>query len=311
VKRLAVLLLLALPVLASDWFLFTSFRKNGETGVFFALSPDGRKWTPLNGNQPWITPQHEGMLMRDPWLGQGPDGVWHLLWTWGWTRQQTGGTLKFGHASSKDLIHWTPQEPVSVLENEPSARNVWAPEAVWDSGKRQWIIFWATTIPVRFPDTEQTGDNGYNHRLYATTTRDWKIFSPAKLWFDPGFKSIDATLVRDGERWIMVFKDERKNPLMKRLRLAFSSSPEGPWRDVTEPLARDWVEGPSAIHIGGEWWIYFDHYAKPHFYGAVRTRNWKTFEDMTDQVSFPEDHRHGTVVRISEAMARGLERQRR
>src|SRR5205807_9449600 len=85
----------------ADRYLFTSFRRNGETGVFFALSDDGRKWRPLNGNQPWIKPVEPGMLMRDPWLGQGPDGVWHMLWTWGWSAKDMGGKLKIGYANSK------------------------------------------------------------------------------------------------------------------------------------------------------------------------------------------------------------------
>ena len=58
--------------------------------------------------------------------------------------------------------------------------------------------------------------------------------------------------------------------------------------------------------IGPEWWIYSDHYAQPRHYGAVRTTDWRTFEDVTAQVSFPADRRHGTVVRISEALARRL-----
>src|SRR5437867_4207647 len=98
----------------------------------------------------------------------------------------------------------------------------------------------------------------------------------------------------------------RSQPLQKRLRLAFTDSPAGPWRDVTEPFTRDWVEGRSVARIGGEWWIYFDHYARPQQYGALRTRDWKTLEDVSDQVSFPADHRHGTVVRISRAMHRLL-----
>src|SRR5512144_2202671 len=60
-------LLLALPLLAADQFLFTSFRRNGETGVFFATSADGRRWTPLKNDEPWLKPEHAGMLMRDPW----------------------------------------------------------------------------------------------------------------------------------------------------------------------------------------------------------------------------------------------------
>jgi hypothetical protein len=303
----AMLALLAAPGFCADQYLFTSFRLNGQTGVYFALSPDGRQWTPLNHNQPWITPAASGMLMRDPWLGQGPDGTWHMLWTWGWTAKETGGRLRIGYSSSKDLITWSPQRSLYVMDNDPTARNAWAPEAVWDGEHKEWTIFWASTIPGRFADTEGTGDAGYNHRIYAATTQDWQSFTPARLWFDPGFNCIDSTVARVGNRWIMVFKDERKTPQVKRLRLAFADSPRGPWKDVTEPFTTDWVEGPSAVRIGAEWWIYFDHYSKPQHYGAMRTTDWKTFEDVSARVNFPADHRHGTVVRISEAVARSLQ----
>jgi hypothetical protein len=295
------------PECAAQGWLFTSFRKNGETGVYFATSRDGRTWTPLREDRAWIMPEHEGMLMRDPFLAKGPDGTWHLLWTWGWTRKEGGGRLKIGHATSRDLVRWSRQEEIGVFESEPTARNVWAPEAAWDEARREWVIFWATTIPGRFADTEGTGDSGYNHRLYAMTTRDWKSFSAPRLWFDPGFNAIDATLARDGSRWVMVFKDERKNPLVKRLRLARGDSPAGPWREVSEPFTLDWVEGPSVARIGEEWWIYFDHYAKPHYYGAVKTKDWVSFEDVSRQVSFPADHRHGTVVALREEELRRLE----
>jgi hypothetical protein len=306
-RALAVLLLTASAAAAGDWYLFTSFRKNGETGVFFALSPDGRTYTALNDGKAWLAPEHQGMLMRDPWLGKGPDGTWHMVWTSGWTRKERNGALTIGHASSKDLRHWSAQQEIPVMQTEPQARNAWAPEAAWDAARQEWTIFWSTTIPGRFPDTEGTGDSGYNHRVYSMTTRDWKTFSPAKLWFDPGFNCIDATVVQDGRRWVMVFKDERKNPLQKKLRLAFADSPAGPWREVTEPFTRDWVEGPTVARVGTEWWIYFDHYTKPQGVGAVRTKDWKRFEDISAQLQFPADHRHGTVVRIPEKLAKQLQ----
>jgi hypothetical protein len=306
VFRLVAAVLLALPLLGADSYLFTSFRRNGETGVFLALSADGRKWTPLNNNRPWLKPELAGELMRDPWLGQGPDGTWHLLWTWGWTVKDTANKLQIGYASSRDLVHWSPQRGLEIMANEPTARNLWAPEAVYDAERKEWIIFWSSTIPGRYPESENS-DNGYNHRIYATTTKDFQTFTPARLWFDPGFNSIDATIVQDGKRWVMIFKDERPKPLMKCLRLAFADSPGGPWRNVSEPFTADWNEGPSAVQIGGEWWIYFDHYRAPLHYGAVRTADWKKFEDMSSEVSFPEGHKHGTVVRISETLARKLE----
>ena len=137
-----------------------------------------------------------------------------------------------------------------------------------------------------------------------------QTFTPARLWFDPGFNCIDSTVARDGKRWIMVFKDERKVPQVKKLRLAFADSPAGPWKNVSEPFTGDWVEGPSVAKIGGDWWIYFDHYSNPHHYGAMRTTDWKTFEDMTGQVSFPADHRHGTVVEIPESCRANLQEAR-
>src|SRR5260370_40082482 len=97
-----------------------------------------------------------------------------------------------------------------------------------------------------------------------------------------------------------------KTPSSETLAACVCQLPAGPWSDVTEPFSRDWVEGPFAIRMGPEWWIYFDHYARPQKYGAIRTRDWKIFEDVSDQVNFPDDHRHGTVVRISEATARKL-----
>lgn len=302
--RLLLALVCAPVVFAADWYLFTSFRKNGETGTYLALSQDGREWTPLNNNQPWIKPGQPGMLMRDPFLAQGKDGTWHLLWTWGWTRKETGGTLKIGHATSKDLIEWSAQEEIPILPKEPEARNAWAPEAAWDDKKGEWVIFWSTTIPGRFPTGETTGDSGYNHRVYAMTTKDWKSFSPPRVWFDPGFNCIDSTVVKDGNRYIMIFKDERRNPEKKNLRLAFADSPAGPWKDVTETFSDAWVEGPSAVKIGNDWLIYFDRY-RERKYDALRTSDWKKF--TPEKVSFPADHRHGTVVAISEAVAKKLQ----
>jgi len=93
------------------------------------------------------------------------------------------------------------------------------------------------------------------------------------------------------------------------MRLLINSA-NPPWRSVSEPFTGDWLEGPSIASIGGGWWIYFDHYSKPQRYGAMRTTDWKNFEDMTEQLSFPADHRHGTVVQIPETLARGLQEQR-
>ncbi len=78
-----VLLLAALLPLASamgeEFFLFTSFRGNGEDGLRLALSTNGYAWTALKGDRSFLKPQIGGKLMRDPSLAQGPDGVFRMV----------------------------------------------------------------------------------------------------------------------------------------------------------------------------------------------------------------------------------------
>jgi hypothetical protein len=95
---------------ADGYYVFTSFRGNGEDGLHLALSRDGYHWTALNHNQPLLRPEvGEHKLMRDPCLAQGPDGVFHMVWTTGWTADKK---KVIGHAHSKDLIHWSPQQAI-------------------------------------------------------------------------------------------------------------------------------------------------------------------------------------------------------
>jgi len=273
-------------------YLFSYFVGNGEDGLHLAWSRDGFHWEALNGGESYLQPQvGESKLMRDPCLLLGPDGVFQLVWTTSWQ----GKTL--GHASSKDLVHWSEQEAIPVMAAEPQARNCWAPEVVHDEAKQQYLLFWSSTIPGRFPDTEDTGDDGYNHRAYCTTTKDFQTFAPSRLFYDNGFNVIDATMLRAGDKYFLIVKDERKTPVRKNLRLAEGATPEGPFGPASEPFTPSWVEGPSAIQIGDDYVVYFDCYTQ-HRYGAVRSRDLEHWEDITALVDFPKDARHGTVLAV-------------
>lgn len=293
-KRIALLVFLALPLLAADdsAFLFTSFRKNGEDGLHLLWSTNAYVWASLNNDQPFLAPKVGGGLMRDPNIIQGPDGTFHLVWTTAWNKQGAG------YASSKDLVHWSEQKLIDVMKDEPKARNVWAPELFYDPVQRQFLLFWSTTIPGRFPATDPSGDDGYNHRLYFTTTRDFQTFTPTRLFHDPGFNCIDATLARDGGRCLMFFKDETRRPPAKNLRLAVSSSASGPYGQASPPITGNyWAEGPAVIKIGNMWHVYFDRYTE-HRYGLVTSTDLTRWSDESDKVRFPKDHRHGSVLRV-------------
>jgi hypothetical protein len=280
--------------------LFSYFKGNGEDGLHLAYSRDGLHWAALNGDRSLLPPEvGKHQLMRDPSILRSPDGLFHLVWTTSWVDHG------IGYAHSRDLIHWSEQRFIPVMAHEAEVMNCWAPELFYDAQEGQFLIFWASTVPGRFPETEaKPGDK--NHRMYYVTTRDFKFFSEARLFYEPGFNVIDAAVVRDGARYIMILKNETEKPPEKNLRVAFAEKATGPYGPASEPITGQyWAEGPSAIEIGGYWYVYFDKYIEKT-YGVVRTADWKRWEDLSERMTFPEGMRHGTVFRVNEDILKPL-----
>lgn len=276
-------------------YLFSYFRGNGEDGLHLAYSRDGLKFTALGNDKSFLAPTVGiSKLMRDPCIIQTPDGIFHMVWTAGWTERG------IGYSSSRDLLNWTEQKYFTVMEKEPSARNCWAPEIIYDKKKKQFLIIWSTTIPGRFPDTEKTGDSGYNHRIWSVTTKDFVTFSETRLFYDKGFNVIDATINKTGRKWFMLIKDETRNPPQKNIRITTAKSLYGPYSDPSEPVTgKYWAEGPSSIKINGMWHVYFDKYTENKM-GAVISKDLKKWEDISEKVSFPDGVRHGTIFETDE-----------
>lgn len=293
---------------AAPVYLFSSFRGNGEDGLHLAFSRDGFEWQALNGDRSFLRPEVGSKLMRDPCICRGPDGTFHMVWTSGWWDKG------IGLAHSKDLLHWSPQQRLGVMDHEPNALNCWAPEIVYDPQSEQYMIYWATTIPGRFPETENTGDvsrEGYvqNHRIYYTLTKDFQTFSKTALLYDGGFNAIDAVVVRDGSRWLMFVKDETRRPQPKKnIRLAVGEKMTGPYGPAGEPFTPDWVEGPTVLKIDDWWIVYYDEYTRRR-YGAVRSKDLQKWEIITEQLRFPPGTRHGTAFEAEAEILANLSKE--
>jgi PelA/Pel-15E family pectate lyase len=197
------------------------------------------------------------------------------------------------------LINWSEQKAIPVMAHEPTAMNCWAPEIFYDDQQKQYLIFWATTIPGRFPATESSGNNGLNHRIYYVTTKDFMTYSQARLFYDDGFNVIDSTIVKSGGQYVMILKDETQNPVRKNLRIAVSDKAAGPYGKASAPFTPDWVEGPTAIKVNHEWIVYFDLYRDKR-YGAVKSSDLKNWESVTEKLVMPAGARHGTVFTVSD-----------
>lgn len=274
-------------------FMFSYFKGNGEDGLHLAYSVDGYKWKALNNDSSLLRPMvGNDKLMRDPCIIRGGDGRFHMVWTVSWKERG------IGYAASADLLHWSQQQYLPVMEHEPAAQNAWAPEITYDPDEKTYAIYWATTIPGRFPATDSLGD--YNHRLYYTATNDFKTFRKTALLYDKGFNVIDATIFKRGPQYIMVLKDETLRPVpQKNLHLAFSQSLTGGFSSPTPAITGNyWAEGPTVVKVGPRYLVYFDKY-RDGKYGAVATTDFKNWEDVSDQISMPKGIRHGSIFKIS------------
>lgn len=282
-------------------YIFSYFVGQAD-GLHLAYSTDGLRWIPLANNESILTPTvGDDKLLRDPSICQGADGTFHMVWTTSWNDKI------IGHASSRDLVHWSEQQAIPVMTHEPECRNCWAPELYFDKTTRTFWIYWATTIPGRHSGPDVNPDGEYNHRIYCTTTKDFKTFTPTRLFFDPGFNCIDAAIIKDEQNrdLIMFVKNETREPAEKNIRVTRAKKmSKGFNPEVSKSIHGDfWAEGPTAFwHDDGRLFVYYDKYMENKFGASVSYDHGETFIEVPDQlISMPsEDMRHGTIFKITD-----------
>lgn len=286
-----------------EGYVFSYFVGRSHDGLHLAYSQDGHIWEAVNDGESVLKPSvGKDKLMRDPCIILGVDGKYHMVWTTSWTDKS------IGYASSEDLINWSEQRSIPVMEHEDSARNCWAPELIYDEKLEKYHIFWATTIPNR-----HSAVNGIeceaklNHRIYATSTKDFENFEPTRLFYNPDFSVIDATIMPYEDEFVMFIKNENPYPAEKNIRLLKSNDLAGPYTGkVSDPITGNyWAEGPTPFQLGEYTYVFFDKY-REHHYGAIRSRDLVIWEDVTDSISFPRGVRHGTVIKVPQSIIDGL-----
>ncbi|WP_168121803.1 LamG-like jellyroll fold domain-containing protein [Paenibacillus sp. HB172176] len=267
--------------------------------LHYAYSRDGRRWFELNENKPvWASTLGEGIL-RDPFIGQGPDGRWHLVYT----IRPMGPSI--GYAVSDDLVHWREERALPLMKDIPETVNSWAPEFSYDAESGEFLVYWASSI----------GADLSKSKHYAARTRDFMTFSDTQLFFDPGFQTIDASLAEHEGRYYMAVKDEshvynpdtRPRPPMNFL--AVSDQMEGPYARVPGFQTPDYTEGPEFLWIVAEkkWLLLYDYWAYGKF-GIIESRDMLNWSEELDEslIRFPYRARHATVFPIAENELRSL-----
>lgn len=287
-----------------EWFLMTSHREPSQSdGLHLAVSPDGLKWHVVNDDQSVLKPTI-GEVFRDPSIAKDQSGTYHLVWTIAWGCAQYKG---IGYASSADLIHWSDQRIIPVMENEAKAEFVWAPELFWDGKNETWMIHWSSSVTGKFPETLSLFNGRSNPRIYYTLTKDFQTFTPSRLLFNADCLAIDSYVFFGlDKQYYVFFKADRRQEPKRGILMAAAPRPEGPYTvDPNMITAPDegWAEGPCALQIGDKVRLY---YACSNYSSAYESTDMKHWTNIRRDIAPPGGYRHGTVIGISAVEANRL-----
>ncbi|MGX7674111.1 RICIN domain-containing protein [Plantactinospora sp. DSM 117369] len=295
---------------------------NGEQ-IYFGLSQgnDPVRWRQLNGGQPVLTSNVGTRGARDPFIIRSPQGdrfyqIATDLRIYGggnWDAAQRTGSKSIVVWESTDLVTWS--APRLVRVSPDTAGNTWAPEAYYDDSIGQYVVFWASKLYAA-TDPNHTGSS-YNRMMYATT-RDFRTFSPAQVWVDKGYSTIDSTLIKHNGTYYRYTKDERSSSqsacgkfiLAERSTTVLNRN----YSFVRECIGQGSLsqgEGPLVFKSNTEnrWYLYIDEYGGrgyiPFTTTDLATGQWS----MVSGYTMPGRPRHGTVLPLTQAEYDGLARR--
>ena len=279
------------PVLVMSYF------TERDEALHLAVSTDGgHSFKPVDDGNPVLRGTVGTGALRDPFLGHGPDGRIHLLATDGWSSP----SIVHAVAEDDELRSWSAQRLLPVMAGVPGAHNAWAPEFFLDRTTGRYHLIWSSVVDQAVPAEGRDWPNvGQDHRIWSCTTEDFSSFSAPAVFFDPGHSVIDATVVSDGDRFLMAYKDERgvndPSTSHKHIMTTAFTRPGGPYEAPRGPVGPSAVEGPSLFRRDGEWVMIFDHYLERR-YGAVRSGDGLTWAPA--EISLPPGIRHASVLTL-------------
>ena len=225
--------------------LMSSF-SNGDQRAFMLTSDDGgATFAQLPGSTPYADPD-SSVSVRDPSICQFA-GRYLLTHTRAPAADPLGASTTWGLAESTDLLTWT-QVAVIAPASPGGIATLWAPDLFVDGDTL--YCYWN----VRDTAT------GSNHQTYvqAATLVDITAWSTPSLISGLGTNVIDTTVVRDGDTYVAIFKNENTAQLFK----ATATSPLGPFTADASPLptgGTDRVEGPTLLRTpAGKWRLVYD-----------------------------------------------------
>jgi hypothetical protein len=307
---LGLALCLSAPALGSApaGYLFATFRGEGSPmteQVYFLLSENGQDWQALGDGEPTLLSELGERGVRDPFLLRSQDGSKaYVIATdlsihrnHDWRRAQEEASQSILIWESEDLVNWSEPRLVKVAPDDAGC--AWAPEAVWDADRGEYMVFWAS---------KTAEDKFAKHRIWAVHTKDFKSFGEPFVYIEKPTTVIDTTIIHDGNAYYRFTKDE------KHKAITMETSPhlmEG-WQEIEGfSLSKlTGYEGPACFQVApasdgkpARWRLLLDHYARGRGYQSYDTDDLRAGQFVEGEpMNFPfHPVRHGAVLPLTKA----------
>ena len=265
-------------------YLCSCIKQEDTHKVYWAVSEDGFNWAklaePLDLFENDLAGQY---LCSDVMLG--PDGKFHALW-----QMDSRQPAEIFYAFSKDLIHWSKPKTIKPMADQ-EAYDIVSPKLFYDHSIAQYIISWAITLKGNYFQAYQE-DIDDNPRLWYSATRDFETFTPAKVFFEPGYSAQDGLIVQFRTGYALIHNDYRKRS--KSLRVAFSDTSAGPWQRVMDILPLKSCQPSAVLKTGDEIIVYAN---SSESVKALVTKDFYTWQDCSDYIFFPEGFKSGNILK--------------
>ena len=287
-------------------YLFVTFR--GEATpmteqIYFMVSKDGKDWKALNNADPVLVSDLGDKGVRDPFIIRAPDNKKFYLiatdlsinLTHDWGRAQTAASKSIVVWESKDLVNWSKPRLEKIAPD--NAGCTWAPEAVYDAERGEYMVFWAS---------KTKDDNFGKQRIWACYTKDFDTFSDPFIYIERPNHIIDTSIVRENGVYYRFSKDET----VKAITMEQCDTLMGEWQEVAgySLAGLQGYEGPTCFAIEppadgkpAKWCLLIDWYSRGRGYQPYITDNIST-GNFTQGISmsFPfHPVRHGTVMPVT------------
>ncbi|RPF38008.1 glycoside hydrolase family 43 protein [Streptomyces sp. TLI_185] len=263
---------------ADPGYLMVHFTGEGSANqqMYLSHSTDGLHWNDLNGGGMVLRSTVGTQGVRDPAFVRSPDGskYWiiatDLCISCGqtWSQSINDGSRNLVVWESTDLVTWSKPWLLNVAGAIPDGRNAWAPEAIWDPQTNDYVLYWATNVPL---------NGATKHRIFYARTSDFRTISTPQTYIDrPGTQEIIDTQIIEMPSGVGNYRYVRASG-DGQITLEGSNSILGTWTRLGDlsgiGLTGSQVEGPMWMKFNGtnKWALYLDQYATSGGYMPVLT----------------------------------------